>query len=274
MGRSSGADVGVDQGAIVAVGDLSAVEAARTIDADGLSVAPGFVDTHTHTEGTLLLDPQHENGIRQAITPEIFGLDGLSYAPSSPAGNYALNRRYREVCWADAPVMDTSTVTAFRARYHRQVAVNTAYLVPMALSAWRLWGSRTGRCGPALEHAQRLVRESIEQGAVGLSSGLNYYPCACSDLTELVALASTTREAGGIHVIELRTPSAGRDIDEWGLREAMEVGRRLGLRSDIAHHRTQPDTAGDLEGLIRRQGRAPPKQTASMHLRHLSLFHG
>jgi len=87
------ADVGVTDGRIGAIGDLRAADAQRTIDASGLVVAPGFVDTHTHTEGVLLGDPQHANGLRQGITTEIVALDGVSYAPLSRP-NYLLYRRY------------------------------------------------------------------------------------------------------------------------------------------------------------------------------------
>ena len=80
-------DVGVRGGEIVAVGDLSDAakggSVARVIDAAGLTVSPGFIDTHAHSDGALLLDPQHANGLRQGITTEILGQDGLSYAPLS-----------------------------------------------------------------------------------------------------------------------------------------------------------------------------------------------
>ena len=87
------ADVGIVGEKIDSIGDLTRAEARRMIDAQGMVVAPGFIDTHTHSEGDLLVNPQHANGLRQGITTEIMGLDGMSFAPLS-SQNYSLYRRY------------------------------------------------------------------------------------------------------------------------------------------------------------------------------------
>ena len=244
-------DIGIRDGRVDAVGDLSAAEAQRSIDATGLTVAPGFVDTHTHSEGDLLVNPQHEYGIRQGITTEIFGLDGVSYAPLSRE-HYLMYRRYLAGLLGDPPEdIDTTTVAAFRANYHQRVAVNTAYLVPHGAIRLATLGFRDAPLfGPALIAAERLVRESIDQGAVGLSSGLNYYPGAWSDTAEVTALAKATGLAGGVHVIELRYRGGARGSDPWGVAEAIEVGLRSGARIHLAHHRIQPETAGDLDALM------------------------
>ena len=88
-----GADLGIKGEKIEAVGDLSRAQALRIIPLRGLTVAPGFIDTHTHSEGPLLHDPQHAYGLRQGITTEIVGLDGMSWAPLSRA-NFRLYARY------------------------------------------------------------------------------------------------------------------------------------------------------------------------------------
>ena len=75
------ADLGIKQQKIEAIGDLSDAQASNIVDATGLVVSPGFIDTHAHSDGVLLTDPQHASGIRQGITTEILGQDGLSYAP-------------------------------------------------------------------------------------------------------------------------------------------------------------------------------------------------
>jgi N-acyl-D-amino-acid deacylase len=245
------ADVGIARGDIAAVDDLSAAQAERRIDATGLAVAPGFIDTHTHTEGVLLGDPQHAMGLRQGITTEIFGLDGLSYAPAS-RDNYLLNRRYLAGLLGWPPEdLDTSTVAAFRQAYHRTVAINTAYLAAHGVIRLEALGFHDAPLvGEPLDHARRLVTESIEGGAVGISSGLNYYPNAWADTAELIALADAVHAAGSIHVIELRTSNPERAFKGGGLAEAMEVGRRSGSRIHVAHHRTQPWTAGQTDALL------------------------
>ena len=74
------ADVGINGERIESISDLSQAGARRVIDATGLTVSPGFIDSHAHSDGVLLWDPQHANGIRQGVTTEILGQDGLSYA--------------------------------------------------------------------------------------------------------------------------------------------------------------------------------------------------
>ena len=190
-------------------------------------------------------------GLLQGITTEIFGLDGLSYAPLS-RDNYLLNRRYLAGLLGWPPEdLDTTTVATFRSAYHRTVAVNTAYLAAHGAIRLEALGFHDAPLvGDPLQRARQLVRELIEQGAVGISSGLNYYPNAWADTAELIELASATRDAGSIHVIELRQANRERAFGGGGLAEAMEVGRRSGAKIHIAHYRTQPWTAGKTDELL------------------------
>src|SRR4029078_3668116 len=144
--------------------------------------------------------------------------------------------------------LETSSVAAFRAAFHRRVGVNTAYLVPHgALPLEAVVFRDTPLSGDALASASRALRKGIDDGAVGLSSGLNYYPCAWCDTDELVALATVIREKGSRHVIELRYRGTGRPFADGGIEEAMEVGRRSGAAMHIAHYRTNAETAGQTE---------------------------
>ena len=124
------ADVGVTGDKVAAIGELSQAKARRVIDATGLIVAPGFIDTHTHSEGDLLVNPQHACGLRQGITTEFLGIDGMSYAPLSN-DNYRMYRHWLKGLLGEPPEnLDMSSVEAFRTNYHQKVAINTAYLVP------------------------------------------------------------------------------------------------------------------------------------------------
>ena len=86
-------DIGINGEFITTIGNLNNTQAKNEINAEGLSIAPGFIDAHAHSDGILLYDPQHANGIRQGITTEILGQDGLSYAPLSEK-NYKIQRHY------------------------------------------------------------------------------------------------------------------------------------------------------------------------------------
>jgi N-acyl-D-amino-acid deacylase len=246
-------DVGVRGETIAALDDLTRAEARRVIDATGLVVAPGFIDTHTHAEGALLVDPQHAMGIRQGITTEFLGIDGMSYAPLSPA-RYREYRRWLAGLLGYPPEdLDMGSVAAFRAHYHRKVAVNTAYLVPQGTVRLEALGFRDAPLvGDALAAARRLVREGLEQGAVGFSTGSKYYPGPWADTTELIALCQVVREAGRVYMCEPRRACLDRAAGGDGVAEAVEIARQTGVRLHFAHYRTAADTAGHIDRIMAR----------------------
>ena len=247
------ADVGVLGERIDAIGDLALAEARRVVNAAGMTVSPGFIDTHTHSEGALLVDPQHANGLRQGITTELLGIDGMSYAPLSHE-NYLLYRRWLGGLLGEPPEdLDMSSVEAFRANYHGKVTMNTAYLVPAGTVRLEVVGFRDVPLeGEALNRARRLVREGIEQGAVGFSTGSSYYPGPWSSTDELVELCKETNEAGGVYMCEPRkTDPDGRAFGGGGVPEALEIARRSGVRLHLAHYRTSAANAGRVGELMK-----------------------
>lgn len=241
------ADVGVGGDTVDAIGDLSKAEARRVIDATGMVVSPGFIDTHAHSDGALLVDPQHANGLRQGITTEILGQDGLSYAPLS-AANYPVYRRYLAGLLGEPPEgLDMSSVAAFRSHYDRKVAINTAYCVAHGAVRLEALGFRDAPLtGDALKHARRLIAEGIEQGAVGFATGMSYFPNSWSDTEEMVELCKVTQAAGGVYVTHLRNVNVDRAYGGGGVPEALEIGRRSGVKVHFSHYRTQADNAGQV----------------------------
>ena len=245
-------DVGLKGERIEAIGDLSRAEAARVIDAKGLTVAPGFIDTHTHSEGALLVDPQHANGIRQGITTEFLGIDGMSYAPLS-SYNFKAYRHWLGGLLGDPPEhLDMSSVTAFRGHYHRKVSVNTAYFVPHATVRLQALGFHDKPLrGEPLEVAKRLVRDGLEQGAVGFTTGGRYYPGPWGDTDEIAELCKVVRETGKVYMCEPRAPHvATRAFGQNGVSEGMEAARRSGAKLHFAHYRTNEETAGHIERIM------------------------
>ena len=244
-------DVGVSDGMVREIGDLSRAQARRIIDASGLVATPGFIDTHAHSDGALLMDPQHANGIRQGITTEIIGQDGLSYAPL-PRENYLLNRWYLSGILGLPPEeIDTVSVEAFLGNYHRKVAVNVAYPVPHGAIRLETVGFHDQPLrGDDLERAKAMVREGMEQGAVGLATGMSYFPNAWSDTDELVELCKVVAGQGGVYITHLRDVNVDRGFGGGGVAEALEIGRRSGVKVHFSHHRTQPHTAGQTAQLM------------------------
>jgi N-acyl-D-amino-acid deacylase len=239
------ADVGITGEKIAAIGNLSAESARRVIDATGLTVSPGFIDSHAHSDGVLLWDPQHANGLRQGVTTEILGQDGLSYAPLS-AENYRMNRRYLAGILGEPPEdLDMSSVAAFRSHYHKKVSINTAYCIAHGAIRIETVGFRDAPLtGDALEKAKRLIREGMEQGAVGLATGMSYMPNAYSDTAELIELCKVVAEYGGVYVTHLRDMNPERGFGGGGVPEALEIGRRSGVKVHFSHYRTAANNAG------------------------------
>jgi N-acyl-D-amino-acid deacylase len=239
-------DIGIVGERIEAIDALVGAQAHRMIDAKGLVVSPGFVDPHTHSDADLLIDPQHAYGLRQGITTEILGLGGISFAPLSKP-NYRMYTRWLAGILGDPPEdADMSSITSFRANYHRKVAINTAYLVPSGAIRIEVVGFRSGRLDDSqMQAAVRLVRESLEQGAVGFSNTTHNYPGTWSDTTELISLAKAVRDGGGIYVDASEPFNARRAYGAaQGPPEWLEIARKSGARMHFAHYRTGPRTSG------------------------------
>lgn len=245
-------DVGIVGERIEAIDALVGAEARRVIDAKGLVVSPGFVDPHTHSEGDLLVDPQHAYGLRQGITTEILGLGGISFAPLSQL-NYRMYTRWLAGILGETPEdVDMSSITSFRANYHRKVAINTAYLLPSGAIRIEVTGFRSGRLDDSqMQAAVRLVRESLEQGAVGFSNTSHNYPGTWSDTAELIELAKAVRDGGGIYVDASEPLNARRAYGAaQGAPEWLEIARKSGARMHFAHYRTGPRTSGKANEII------------------------
>ena len=245
------ADLGITGEQIAAVDDLSTASATRTIDANGLAVAPGFVDTHTHSEGDLLVNPQHACGLRQGITTEVMGLDGMSFAPLSRA-NHTMYRRWLAGLLGD-PVegLPMDSIAAFRSHYHRKVAINTAYLIPHSAIRLETIGFRdVPMQSDDMAKAKRIIARGLEEGAVGFSTGGSYYPSPWGTTEEFAELCRTVAAADRIYLVEPRRVELGRAYRGDGVEEGLQVGRQTGVKVHFAHFRTNPSTAGRVDELM------------------------
>jgi N-acyl-D-amino-acid deacylase len=227
------ADVAVQGGRIVAVGRVTD-SAARTIDASGLFVCPGFIDMHTHSDIQLLANPFHDAKVRQGVTCDVIGQDGLSFAPVTDAVLEQL--RVALAGWNDDPPgFDWSwrTVSEYLDRFDAGVAVNVAYLVPHGTLRMVALGMDDRAPNAAeLEHMRRLLAEGLEQGAVGLSAGLTYAPAMFADDEELVELCRVMQGSGAFYCPHHRNYGS-QAIEAYG--DSIEIARRAGVPLHLAH---------------------------------------
>jgi N-acyl-D-amino-acid deacylase len=232
-----------------------AESAGRVIDATGKVVAPGFIDLHSHSGLMLLVDPLHEAKVRQGVTTEVIGVDGLSYAPfRRPEDLYALIEMNAGLDGDPRPdvAIDWQTVEAYLSRFDGRASVNVAFLV--GNSALRLaaigWQEVRADAG-AVTDMRALLREAMEEGAYGLSSGLDYPPGAYATTDELASLAAEAAALGGIYHSHVRYTLGDRFLDPF--REAIDIGRRGSAPSHITHfyHRaTFPGTPDQMLALV------------------------
>lgn len=245
-------DVGIEGKRVTNIGDLSAATASRVIDATGLAVTPGFIDAHSHADAALLRDGQHACGIRQGVTTEIIAPDGLTLAPLSRE-NYLMYMHYLSgILGYASEDLDMSTYAIAMSNYHNKTSCNVAMFLghgPVRLEAV---GGMIDEplTGDNWTRAERIIRESFEQGACGFATGLSYYPNSFSDSQELVDIMNVVKEYERPLSIHLRNHNTDRAFFDGGVEEAMEVGRRTGAQIHLEHYRTQPDSAGDLESIL------------------------
>jgi N-acyl-D-amino-acid deacylase len=242
-------------------------EAASTIDATGKVVAPGFIDLHSHGGLMILADPDHEAKVRQGVTTEVVGVDGLSYAPfANPRdrddliemnagldGDPRDNDGARGTNGRGRPItVDWATVEDVLARYDSGTAVNVAQLVgntPLRIAALG-WDDRPTTPAATADQRARL-REAMEHGAFGVSSGLDYPPGAYATTDELAELANEAGRLDGIYHTHVRYALGDRFLDPF--REAIEIGRRGEAPAHITHfyHRaTFPGTPDQMLDLV------------------------
>jgi N-acyl-D-amino-acid deacylase len=216
-------------------GELSSIEAVRSIDATGCVVTPGFIDMHAHSGLMILAEPHHSAKVRQGVTTELVGVDGNSYAPFRDPEDF--DKFFQLNAGLDgAPDLPGrwSSVAEYLAMFDRGVAVNICYIVgnsPLRINAVG-WDNR-----PASErdlaNMCALLREAMEEGAYGLSTGLDYPPGSYASTNELVELSMQAARLGGIYHTHCRHRLGDASLDPF--KEAIEIGRRSGIPSHITH---------------------------------------
>ncbi|MFD9795186.1 amidohydrolase family protein [Streptomyces sp. NPDC059070] len=217
-GPSYRADAGIRDGRIAALRREGepALPGTRTLDADGLALAPGFIDMHAHSDLALLRDPDHSAKAAQGVTLEVLGQDGLSYAPVDDRTLAEVRRAIAGWNGDGADIdFDWRSVGGYLDRLDHGfggegIAVNAAYLIPQGTVRMYAMGWEDRAATPReLDRMRQLVAEGLEQGAVGMSSGLTYTPGMYAPDTELAELCAVVARYDGYYCPHHRSYGAG-----------------------------------------------------------------
>lgn len=226
------ADIGVEGDRITCIGNLSRAKAARRIDAKGQVVAPGFIDIHTHSDLALVVDGRADAHVRQGVTTSVTGNCGTSAAPATEdtlslmAGIGIGGARADDVEWR-------SPAEYLQILERKGVSTNVAALVSHGTVRNCVMGFKAGKPSPEeMGQMKDLVREAMEAGYFGMSTGLVYTPGVYADTDEIVELASVVAEYDGMYATHIRGEN---DTVMEALEEALEIGRRAGVRVQISH---------------------------------------
>lgn len=232
-GAAFRSDLAIQGDRIAAIGDLRGTFASREIDASGLIVAPGFIDVHTHDDAALIVRPEMLPKLTQGVTTVIVGNCGISGAPYLKAGDPP--DLLRLIFKSDRCVAPTLN------QYLQRVAeagpaVNAAVLTGHTTLRMQVLGAELKRTATGEEIAEMrgLFAACLEQGSLGLSTGLFYPPARAASTQEVIGVAQPLRDHRGLYVTHMRDEADGV-IDS--IEEALRIGRDVGADVIISHHK-------------------------------------
>lgn len=222
-------DIGIRDGRIAAIGNLTQSARSRTVDAQGKVVAPGFIDMLGQSELTILVDPRLPSKIFQGITTEVTG-EGGSAAPLNDAIIQADHDGYQH--YKITP--DWRTLRQYFARIEKQgMGINLATYVGATQVRRMVLGDADVQPTPQqLESMKALVRDAMRDGAAGVSTSLEYAPAPYAKTEEIIALAAEASKSGGIYATHMRNES---DTVLESIDEAVRIGREAHIPVEIWH---------------------------------------
>jgi N-acyl-D-amino-acid deacylase len=274
-------DIGIKDGKIVKIGKLDDCSSERVVDSKGLIVSPGFIDMHSHGEMTVLMFPKAESGVRQGITTIVGGNCGISPAPLK---DYWLKQFWEFDFWSEIQPhifyedaiqladkfkqvikkrfgmdINWSTFEEFLDRVEETgTSINLVPLVGHGQIRAQVMGMDSDRLATddEIEEMAKYIREAMESGAFGISTGLDYPPGVYANTEEIVKLAKIVRQFNGIYATHWRrtgvrkgTPKRPKKIK--GIEEAIEIGKKANIKVQLSHltsgYEIYPDPAAPLQ---------------------------
>ncbi len=229
------ADVAVAHGLVAAIGAPGTLDGARRqIDADGLVLAPGFIDMHSHADFTLPAFPEARNSITQGVTSEVVG--NCSWSPAPLAADPALAAQMRAVSSGIGPDLAwdwTSTSDLLDRLDAARPEVNLIPLVGHTALRVATVGMDPGKPSVSQQAGMtQLLRDALAAGCWGMSTGLVYPPSAFADASEVHALAQVVADAGALYASHVRDET---DHAVEAVEEAMDTARATGVRVQVSH---------------------------------------
>ncbi len=225
------ADVGIIGDQVVEMGSLRDNGSKRLIDATGMIVCPGFIDIHSHTDLSLLVNPKAESKIRQGVTTEVAGQDGESLAPLTDTQLQGLQEGYGARYEVDINWKDFTGL--FATLKKNQIGVNFISFVGQGTIRRLVVGNKNVRAtARQIDEMKALVEQAMSEGAWGLSSGLEYTPGSFADEDEIAELGKVTRSFDGIYATHMRNE------DDWlieAVEEAIHIARKAEIPLEISH---------------------------------------
>jgi N-acyl-D-amino-acid deacylase len=232
-------DVGIVDDRIVEVGNLNGADARTIIDAGGKVVAPGFVDCHSHSDQTILVNREAPSAIYQGVTTEIVGNCGLTFAPISDLSRKAMESMVLSTC--PGACATWSTCGEFMDRIEEGVAMNIGQLVGHgALRRAVMNMEDRSPTEPEMREMERLTAESLDAGAIGLSFGLEFMPGRVADSEELRRLCAVAGQRNKMTAWHVR--NRDRRFVE-AVQEAIDVTRAAGAGLQLSHLSAKPGSS-------------------------------
>ncbi|MCS7368855.1 MAG: D-aminoacylase [archaeon GBS-70-058] len=226
------ANIAIENGKIVAISRYENFSAENVIDASGLIVSPGFIDIHSHSDVTLLVNPLAESKVMQGVTLEVVGNCGSSAAPV--VGDFAVNRMRRRLAEYNLNLEWSSVGEYLSFMERRGVSVNVATLVGHGQIRSCVMGFEAREPTLSeLEEMKLLLKNSLEDGAFGMSSGLVYAPGRFAKTDELIELCKVVAEYNGLYATHIR---GERETIIEAVSEALYITEKSGVRLQLSHH--------------------------------------